>query len=194
MQFVNNYLFIDCMNTNQNHNIMDMNELLKKAKGILLTDGSMNWNFVPKIEGRSHPYIWRIFYAATDFAKLLFLNGEEQLAQKVLCDLTDYVVKKAVWYHKNSGLGYGPAEDYYRQWRISCECCCPVQESISYTAATLGLRSAVRYAVSPACPRSPQGYRPDASTASPEQIDEACRQALMKSLTSLIEGEVDFFR
>lgn len=182
------------MNTNQNDNTMNMNELLEKAKGILLTDGSMNWNFVPKIQGRSHPYIWRIFNEATNFAKLLFLNGEVELAEKVLKDLTDYVVNKAVWYHKNSGLGYGPAEEYYRQWNISCECCCPVQEAISHTAATLGLRNAVRYAVSPACPRSPQGYRPDASTASLEEIDDECRQALMKGLTSLIAGEVDFLK
>jgi hypothetical protein len=180
------------MNTNQQNNTMNTNELLEKAKGILLTDGSMNWNFVPKIEGRSHPYIWTIFRSATNFAKLLVDKGEVELAEKVLRDLTDYVVKLAVWYHKNSGRGYGPAEEYYRQWRISCECCCPVQEAISRTAAVLGLKSAVRYAVLPACPRSPQGYRPDASTASLEPIDDKCRQDLVTGLAALLAGEVNF--
>ena len=178
---------------NKHINNMNTQQLLEKAKGILIIDGSMNWNFVPAIQGRRHPSLWRISFVVTNFAKLLFFNEEKEQAEKVLRDLTQYLVKRSEWYHKNSGRGYGPAEDYYNQWNTSSECCCPLQESISYVAASLGLESVRYYAVSLACPRSPQGYRPDPQNATITSITDEQHQVMVKNLSLLLEGGIDFF-
>jgi hypothetical protein len=173
---------------------------LESIKARFLTDGQMNWSFVPepKADPRGcllHPNLERVRVTADAIVDALYMAEEKELSENVLRDTLHYLVGKSEWFHRDSYRGTEAWRTYSRQYGLSPCCCCSWQSSVSWRAATLGYEDLRRYAVKLPCPASPPEYRPEMGKGEPVEswLNVHRRAFIEEHLQALLKGEVDFF-